>query len=528
MIHNRSIFVCSKPVKHARKSTMSVCDTLQTMDQSLEDLRDDFKEIHSLAQDIYEQLSQHRARISTHLKHYRPLPYTYVIDSIDALLEDVQKILHSIATREQALHEYALAHVTAKKELYDMVRIIYTRAGALMASDRWQAPSSAYSEMSQAGLETGSITSTLNDYKRGIQADEQSYAARFIKEYVDQGLRIPPTAHLTSSGMAAFLLALDYVRIHRTDISCVLVGKGTYFECMWTLNQWFGDRIGYFDEFDIESFENMLTEYSPDLVVVSSLANTVSMSIPDMPALFSACSRRMKKRSFVVLDNTGMASMYQPLKDIPVFQMKASLLVVESLLKYHQFGFDRVNAGILWLYDFTPPLLRILHRNIGLMPSDTNILSLPRPQRKLFDARMRRIGRNNATVAQRLYEHVHNNKKRSPVESIVHPSLPSYPGSQWASQLPFHGGSFVITFSSQYKTDRFYFAFIKKVLREARKQRVDINDGTSFGFTTSRVYFTARFADSETEPFVRVSIGTETIRELDGLVRVLCAVIDAL
>ena len=51
-------------------------------------------------------------------------------------------------------------------------------------------------------------------------------------------------------------------------------------------------------------------------------------------------------------------------------------------------------------------------------------------------------------------------------------------------------------------------------MENAKKKKVSINGGTSFGFNTTRIYLTARNTDYGM-PFIRVSVGTENIIELE-------------
>jgi cystathionine beta-lyase/cystathionine gamma-synthase len=225
-----------------------------------------------------------------------------------------------------------------------------------------------------------------------------------------------------------------------------------------------------------------------------------------------------------VLDNTGMATYCQPFKDLPHLSFNIKLIVIESLLKYHQYGLDRVNGGIIYAYDFSSPSLLQTRRNVGTILPDVSVSSLPRPNRNIFDKRMLRIGRNNKNFAQYLDNWIKNNA--SPIEYIVHPSLPTYQAFERTRKLPFQGGSFVIAFKKSLQSDSFHLRFIKSILAAAKNMNVPIVEGTSFGFDTTRIYLTARFSDGPTASFIRISAGTETQVELTALMGVFTQVLE--
>jgi hypothetical protein len=51
--------------------------------------------------------------------------------------------------------------------------------------------------------------------------------------------------------------------------------------------------------------------------------------------------------------------------------------------------------------------------------------------------------------------------------------------------------------------------------------KVDLNAGTSFGFDVTRIYLTARHANEDARPFIRISPGTETEEGIERVKEVL-------
>ena len=84
----------------------------------------------------------------------------------------------------------------------------------------------------------------------------------------------------------------------------------------------------------------------------------------------------------------------------------------------------------------------------------------------------------------------------------------------------FAGGFFTRVFRPGFRTVSLYEKVIEKLLAEAKRKNVALVGGTSFGFNTTRVYIVAQAAPNLEGPFVRVSLGTETIEEVSALCRV--------
>lgn len=72
-----------------------------------------------------------------------------------------------------------------------------------------------------------------------------------------------------------------------------------------------------------------------------------------------------------------------------------------------------------------------------------------------------------------------------------------------------------------------YKRFISAVLKEAKKQQIQLVQGTSFGMNTSRIYLTATNTKFG-KPFIRFSVGTESRAEIEAIVNVLIKSVEKL
>ena len=385
----------------------------------------------------------------------------------------------------------------------------------MLTAGNWQSPSFLYSEFSQAGRETGTIRIGVDDYKRDIFPDEREYGRLFVKEYVDSGLRLQPVAFPTSSGMSAITTILGHLRKTVPADAVILAGSSTYFQTKWVLEQLFPGKVHYIDETDTERIVAFVQEHQPPIVFLDSIGNSPELLMPNLPELLPRLSSVLSSHSTLVFDNTTTATTFQPLRFLPTRITGVRVIVVESLLKYHQCGFDRVNGGIIWtLAGLSIQDLGHARIHMGTNISDVSLCALPSPNRALLERRLLRIGRNARRLAERLDQALVG--RPSVVSRIVYPSLKSHPSSAWAQHLPFCGGFFVFEFAPGKKTFGHYDAFLSKVFSEAKKRNVAIVGGTSFGFNTTRVHIPGRTGLLK-DAFVRVSVGTETAQEIEAL-----------
>lgn len=476
------------------------------MNDTLLDFQEDIELLAALAASGQTSSEKALRAITLHPEWYRS-------GSARHAAETVKRLAASFAKAEESLLGVEIPAVAIKKETADLLRVLYAELGAARASLNWQSPSFAHSLSSQAGNETGNIVASQNDYKRDGHADDETYVRAFVREYVDRGLHPAPKAYLTSSGMAAVSTVLQFLSGGMAKEERVIAGKGTYFQNKWVLENLFPGRVDYVDESDSRAVLAAITSHTPAIAFFDSLSGSSSLAVPDIQAMIRDTSKLASPPAFVV-DNTVLSVGFQPLPRLPLLGKRPKLFVVESILKYHEFGFDRAGAGIIWTLDDKNGALAEARMHLGTIIPDASVLSLPEPNRRLFDVRMRRIDRNARRIASRLDSYVSG--ADTPLQAIVHPSLGKEPHRE-ASSLPFLGPFITLQFKAGERRVERYDEFVEASLGAARRAGVDLVGGTSFGFDTTRVYVTARKAIGITEPYVRISVGTETAGEADAL-----------
>jgi len=198
---------------------------------------------------------------------------------------------------------------------------------------------------------------------------------------------------------------------------------------------------------------------------------------------------------------------------------KIHLIVIESLNKFHQFGFDRVTGGIAWGVGAGIKHFFSYRMHLGTNIPDSSVYSLPLPNRALLEKRLLRHGRNAFILASHLDDHVRSGASRF-VEEVVYPGLSVYPGYAWMRHRTFYGAFLALRFKKKFRIGKAYRGFVSRVVRCARREGVPLAGGTSFGLSATRVYLTALHANA-IEPFVRISAGTETRSEIEHIANIM-------
>lgn len=474
---------------------------------------EDAKELFWLADTQLRRLGDFLQQLKQSPGHFPEDASKRVATILAKLMEDYRAIIN----RCQEVSSVGLDAHVCRETKYELRTLASISAGVLASLD-WQSPSFDHGVMSQAGRHTGVIEGMRTDYKRDHHHDAEGYERAFIKEYIDSHLHPLVRACATSSGMAAFTTILASIQQDIGANDVVLVGEGSYFENKQVLRRWFGNRVRFVNEMDVELLLKTAHELQPKAIFLDTLGNVEDIVMPDLAALIPRLAKGLKQSLYLILDNSVLASSFQPLEYLPFFN-KLRLIVFESLNKFHQFGFDRVTGGIVWTAGMWPDLIAGTRLHLGTNIPQASVLALPEPNRELLERRMRRIEHNILILANALESEIGHGQTQ--IARVIYPALASYPGYAWTKERSFHGGYFTLAFASPYRDPKYYLAFLERVMKEAKNMKVDLNAGTSFGFDVTRIYLTARHANEDARPFIRISPGTETEEGIERVKEVL-------
>lgn len=384
------------------------------------------------------------------------------------------------------------------------LRLLLADFASLMIASDWQSPSYNFSLCSQAGRQTGKITGTVNDYKRDVHLDERVYEKEYIRQYIDARFKFRLSAFLVASGQAAFQTILTYLESEGKLHGNVLSGQASYFQYKQILKGTFGKNLIEVTEDDTKGILASIKKYKPKAVFLDSLCNSSQISVPDIAAIMKFICRESRKEIYFIVDNTCLSVYCQPF-NWRIINRNVHLVTFESLNKYHQFGLDRVTAGIIVCHTRDAAGIYEYRKHAGTNISDFSLFCLPRPKRELLEIRLQRHQKNALSLAQFL---------DSGKVQVIYPGLPQHPGYPILKKRGFFGSFLNLNLKNNNPIQ--IKSFIRKAINIAKKEKVSLVVGTSFGLNTTRIYLTSLWTKYG-RPFLRISAGTESLKELEKL-----------
>ncbi len=496
---------------------------------SFQDLKDDFEELEAIVLHILDNLQNFYSLAESLKKYLRAETLITAVGNVRYLEKRFTKLSEKIAEIKSYLKKKkpTLESVEkiqeAKDRYFEQIRIQLTIVASVITSLDWQSPSFSHSTYSMAGRYTGKIIGTINDYKRDGRLDNKILEKWYLTQYIDARFKFNIHVYATNSGMAAFSTILNFLIMEGKAKNTILIGNNIYHENKKLITKYFTNRLITANEFDTKKIIESIKLKQPNVVFLDSLCNTRQIPVPELDKIINFLNHKYSRDIYLVIDNTCLSTTFQPFKMLNWKNRKLRLIVFESLLKYLQFGMDRVNAGIIAAYGKDTEKIMDYREHLGTNIADVSVYAIPQISRKIYEARLKRLSRNAYLLSSFLQEYVTQNK--TPIKQIIYPMLENHPSYNWVIKMPFGGSFFNLDFLKP--NISMYKKTIDLVVKNAAKNGVNISGGTSFGFNSSRVYLTA-LRIGNTEPFVRISVGTETQLQIIKLKEVFIKTINEL
>lgn len=426
--------------------------------------------------------------------------------------QQIQSITQSNHVSKKNTLETCTELRTEFLRLKSELRLIYKQTGAFLCGDDWQSPIYDSSFAFERNRLSNGIAEHIWDYKRDGHLDALAYESQFNDEYCKHLGSDNAKVYLTNSGMAAFTTVLNWLSGELQMRDSALAVLPMYFENLHLARAVF-PGLAIHSSGNNELKETLNRE-QPSIIFIDAVSNCNEVVYHDLARVTSWAKTQTERQIAIVIDTTCLPlPLLQSgfLKDLPDNVMVA---FVESLAKYHQFGMDAVTGGAVLLHaaQEMQDSFRKTRARIGTNIVDTSVGSLPRPSRELFIQRMDRHSRNTKIVCQKLSE---ASKQSNGIFDSV----------SWLDEPPanapwFHASCFTLHLRKEFRSINFYQELEKKVLELCQKYGHPIAFSTSFGFDVSRLYVTAPATRFE-EPFLRVSVGTETLSQIHTFVKIL-------
>ena len=412
--------------------------------------------------------------------------------------DDPTKLLCAALTREarQLLDDGLRRNGVATRE--STLRSAYRLAGSLANLVAWSAPASQES-------------AAVNSFPLAAARDVVSYARYGGPETMAQeavyaamlGFDCARTRLLlTSSGMAAYALIESYLlRDVLRPRDKVVMSPGVYFETRHQL-----ESLAFLDVRIAaggagQDMIRAIEESQPTVVFVDPLTNSADLRVIDLSKLLVAAERVCEREVWFVIDGTLLSGSFD-LFAARSGGSKVRILYYESGCKYLQFGMDLGPAGVVVVAADLAPRFEQLRRGIGAIAAES--LVLPRASREAYLAYLRA----QTTAAQAVAEAVLQASAGS--ESVVDCAFPSNPHHRdhlEAQRYGHLGGVLVFRFvDDRCNRRRPLEAFIDLLIARAKRERLPLTAGVSFGFRTPRIGAAWASYDAD-DAFLRLSAG---------------------
>jgi cystathionine beta-lyase/cystathionine gamma-synthase len=462
-----------------------------------------------------------------------------------ALVEEAKEI----SDAEQLLEQIEFL----RKEylsLKSAVRVAHRQKGGLSTN----LTSSDPERISFEPEETTAAMLTATSLERAVLRAEQNrghatlcYEEAFIDEYARHLASDKLEAYLANSGMSAFSTIMSVLST-RLDASRPVVGlQPMYYENLHLLQRFFpkiklpefkknegtekeegnengarnekGDRNESGQSSQKNHKSEQVIEYlratAPAAIFFDAASNHGETLVHDVESIIKWACEKEAPPVVLIIDTTCLPCLLLPdglLKEIPPH---VSILLVESLAKHHQFGMDIITGGILLLHadEAFHSALQSARATFGTEIAETSAATLPKPNAHLLERRMRRHSKNIELLANSLTEQIA--AKKGAIESVTW--LSQGVGPSW-----YRTSALNLRFRREYRTLENYREFEYKVLELAKTQNHRLALGSSFGFDITRLFMTTP-GTSSADPFLRLSIGTETRNEIERFVEILTA-----
>ncbi|OGG27338.1 hypothetical protein A2960_00015 [Candidatus Gottesmanbacteria bacterium RIFCSPLOWO2_01_FULL_39_12b] len=469
------------------------------------DLDDDFIELEYIANSYLGYLKNAFQKISKK-KTVLPKKSTVVtlslqnewIGKLNDFLNEIKKSKKEAIIKSNNLIDL-LQLEKAKDASYYFLRSLSGVIGSLVTATDWQSPGFNHSLYSEAGSQTGKTIATINDYKRDWHLNAQSYEKEYVKEYVEAPFKFLLRALMTNSGMAAFTTIFNFLQMQGLIKSQILMGKSCYFQYKQILKESLKDKVIEVDELKTEEIINRIKEIKPSVIFLDSLSNSKYIPVPNLIKIIDYLKHNYKEEIYLVIDNTGLSVNFQPFKLLGI-RGKIHLIVFESLMKYVHLGLDRVTGGVIVAGGADGGKLFECRKHLGTNIADASVYAFPKPNRYFLKNRLQRLQRNASFLASSLQSFLAKQKKCS-VKRVI------YPG---------RGSFFNLEFDKNHSNTKNYNRFIKIAVSLAQKNDFQLVAGTSFGLNHTRIYLTSLWSNYGI-PFLRISTGTENIRQMEVL-----------
>ncbi len=437
----------------------------------------------------------------------------------------------------------------------------------------WYSPTYGSSGKGQRGKDQRS-EKFRSDYQRFKMPEMVWLEGQLQREYVFPGEKAPLKARsfLFNSGQAAMDAVIRSIssQIERermdsvtdTDPRPIMFGANVYFETEPMFRDFAYDRhlnvIEMDADTDAQAWTRRIVEELPHVVFLVPMGIDLEMRVTPLVKIFQNLSslshdeqgrirdnmrkhREHNPQIHLVIDNTSLSQLARWKDYIDKLPAFFQVHIVESLVKYAQDGQEISQAGLATVV--SPNSLSGSHGDElwelqskkGYRPPEsvTRRLEAVPPQEDI-EEKLLRHSRNAIMLARAISENLYEGDY---LTEVIYPGLEKHPDHKMLDEeAQGAAGLFTIRigpdnlegyveheegwwrshaldkYAGEDLANQFAHAFEAMVLRLAKEAGVEINSGTSYGFSTTRIAIYGQ--ETDRWPYVRIAVGTENTKNV--------------
>lgn len=490
-------------------------------------------DLYNVVIDIYTLFEQLKKRVNSYTTEFNRFIYKVKERSLyinNEILEDHKESICLLKQRidfyyerfEQLIYGNSV-NISFEEQLYDYYdihRYLLSCFATISSSLDWQSVSYDSSKRVQVFLHNEFDYKGILGYKRVHYPAIINFEKYFIDEYIDNAnSELQLVCLMTNSGQGAFVTLKEMIcNMLLTHSAKILLSNSSYYETKILVTEQKSHKHVFFETDNEDAIIQQILSEEPDILMIEPYycnENIVLMDIPFMLKQINSLS--LKKNLYIIIDASMMSGAVQPYKTV-LTNEKVEVFLIESMIKYRQFGMDKVNAGFIISNKKYLRHLITARASVGSILNCVELNMLPIMNREQYDVRMNTIYRNAKFISSALQDYISNNQYCL-VKCIEYPGLEIHADFKKSRIYEYLNGILNIKFDKDYyKNIATMLYWISETLKSAKENNITISHGTSFGFNNTRLSVADSSGGSFSQPFIRISVGRENLKDIYILV----------
>ena len=486
-------------------------------------------DLYNVIKDIYILFEQLQKRFDTYVFEFKDFLCEVKERElrIDNMILDEQnesirlfksKIERFYSRFEQLIHGDCVNYEFEEQlyDYYDIHRYLLSCFATISNSLDWQSISYDSSKRMQVFLRKEFDYKGILGYKRVHYPSLINFEKYFIDEYIDNinsGLEL--VCMMTHSGQGAFMTLKEMIcNMLLTDSAKILLSKASYYETKILVTEQKNIEHIFFEADKEEMIIRQILAEEPDILMLEPYYCNEDIVLMNIPFLLKQINDlSLNKTLYVIIDASMMSGAVQPYKTI-LNNEKVEVFLVESMIKYRQFGMDKVNAGFIVGNKKYLRYLITSRAAVGSILNQVELNMIPIMNREQFDIRMHTIYRNAKFISTVLLNYI-SCSRHCLVKCVEYPGVNIHKDYEKTKVYEYLNGILNIKFDKDYyKNLATMLYWVSETLKCAKNNDITISHGTSFGFNNTRLSIADSSGGSFSQPFLRMSIGRENLKDI--------------